>query len=129
MRSALAALALLVVHGAAQAQSLAPSPIGYSTVSEALQALRSQPGMEVTTTKPDGWIIAHDPRSFVLWSFTPPGHYAHPTAVRRQVRESGSDVSIDMSVLCESQKANCDKLTAEFEQLNAAMRDDIRRRK
>jgi hypothetical protein len=135
MRTAAAIAVALLAHCAAHAQSNAPpipeskaSGIGYKSVREALEALKTQPGMEITTTKPEGWIIAHDPKSYVLWSFTPPGHYAHPAAVRRAVRQSGTDVVIEMNALCESEKPNCDKLWAEFEQLNAAMRKDIQQR-
>jgi hypothetical protein len=134
MRALLATVVL--VAGAANAQSTAPaapdskvSGIGYKSVREALEALKTQPGIEITTTRPEGWVIAQDPRNHVLWSFTPAGHYAHPTAVRRQVQQVGNDVVIEMRALCESVKPNCDKLMGEFEQLNATMREDFRQRR
>lgn len=95
------------------------SVIGYKTVAEALESLKALAGARVTITQPDSWVIISEPGGMVVWSFTPPSHAAHPAVVRRAV-VVGSDkmARLQMSGLCEAQKAPCDKLMAEFRELN-----------
>ena len=127
---AVAALAL----GSAQAQSDAPgaperrSSIGYASVQEALDALSSKPGVQIQTTKPDGWTIINEPGN-IQWSFTPSGHYAYPAAVRRAVKVNPvGDVYIEMTGLCQAEKAPCDRLMDEFKDLNERIRQSVKAR-
>ena len=102
------------------------SVIGYSTVAEALAELRAKPGVEIQTTKPDAWIIINEPGS-IQWSFTPSTHAAHPAVVRRTVKVNGEGgVYIEMSALCQAEKAPCDKLVEEFKELNDRIRQSVR---
>lgn len=104
------------------------SGVGYTSVDQALQALRAKPRVSVQVTKPDSWVIVSDPDSNSQWSFTPNGHYADPAVVRRTIKTaSNGDVSIEMSALCEATKGNCDRLMKEFEQLNARIRGAVRK--
>lgn len=92
--------------------------IGYPSVEEALQALRAKPGVTIVT-RPDGWIIATEPKVYAQWSFTPEGHYAHPAVMRRLVQQRpGDEVYVETSALCESSKVSCDRLMAEFRALD-----------
>lgn len=91
--------------------------IGYASVVEARTALASKPGATVTDT-PEGWRIVVEGPPPVVWSFTPAGHPAFPSVVRRAAVERDGGMSIDMAVICEADKAACDKLVHEFRALN-----------
>lgn len=101
---------------------------GYKTVAGALAGLKARPGAIVAVTQPDGWTVITLPEpEYELWSFTPPGHYAHPAAVRRAIKQANGRVYVEMTALCEADKASCDRLVREFQQLNQKMREDIQR--
>lgn len=97
--------------------------IGYPTVADALEDLRARPDVQLSIQ--DGWTIVNDPVSQTLWSFTPPGHPAHPTAVKRTIIERDGNIDMDMRALCQAAKADCDALMREFEALNAAFRESL----
>lgn len=84
-----------------------------------------KPGVSINELKPSGWIIVNEPRS-IMWSFTPVGHYAHPAVVRREVVERDGGVALEMRALCQADKASCDKLIREFQELNERMRQSMR---
>jgi hypothetical protein len=92
-----------------------------------MEALRHKSGVKISNS--GGWtVIADESNSnFTLWSFVPPGHPAYPAVVRRQIIQNDHGISVAMSVLCEAPKAPCDKLVADFEQLNLKMREMIKR--
>jgi hypothetical protein len=126
----------LLATGTACAQALSPleeSPsavdkLGYPTVAAALEGLKARPGVSVTTTKPDGWIIATEPTTKALWSFTPEGHYAYPAVVRREVKQrEGGEVYVEMIALCQAAKEPCDRLIREFQELNDRIRANMQR--
>jgi hypothetical protein len=108
----------------------AANGLGYSSVSEALESLKAKAGVTVKVTKPDGWVIVNESSPvFAVWSFTPEGHYAHPAVVRRVIQQRpGGDVYVEMTALCQADKASCDKLIREFQQLNERMREQVRAR-
>jgi hypothetical protein len=102
------------------------SGIGYPTVAAALEAVKAKPGVRVSVR--DGWTVMDDRATMTVWSFTPTGHPAHPTAVRREVKQAkDGSVSVQQSVLCQAQKPACDKINAEFVELNNKMRRAIER--
>jgi hypothetical protein len=107
--------------GALAAQT---SDIGYPSVAAALSAMKSKPGASVADA---GWTVVEDRQNSTLWSFTPQGHAAHPSAVRRKITQNGDDVFVEMAIRCEAAKPACDKLSAEFTQLNERMRQDLER--
>lgn len=133
MRSAVALLAVVIVT-AVHAQSLPPGPlpelrgssIGYSSVEEALEALKTKPGTQVRDES--GWTIIADRESAserTLWAFTPPGHPAHPAAVKRIVTERDGTIYLDMKVLCQARKEPCDQLVRDFQALNDSVRQQF----
>lgn len=133
MRSAVALLGVVIVT-AVHAQSLPPGPlpesprssIGYSSVAEALAALKAKPGTEVRIER--GWTIVADRESAserTLWAFTPPEHLAHPAAVKRIVVERDGAIYLDMKVLCQAKKKACDQLVREFQALNDGVRQQL----
>jgi hypothetical protein len=64
-----------------------------------------------------------DATHFALWSFTPPGHPAHPAMVERIFYQQDGKVWMNMQVQCGGSKRTCDNLVRQFEGLN----DDITR--
>ena len=96
------------------------SSIGYSTVYDALEALRSR--SDVVMRVNSGWTIVTESKRQAVWSFTPATHAAHPAAVVRIVSQRGGDIFIEMKALCQGRKVACDKLIADFQELNDRMR-------
>ncbi len=121
----LLAIACALFAAAAAAQD--GSGIGYPTVDAALQALKAR--SDVTVSVRDGWTIVDDRSASTIWSFTPPGHPAHPAAVKRTVVPRDGAMFVQMNALCQADKAACDRLIEEFKQLNERMAQDIRARK
>jgi hypothetical protein len=102
----------------------ASSGIGYPSVAAALKDLHSKP--EVQFREEGGWIIAEDRSHYTLWSFAPEGDPAYPSAVKRTaVQEAGGSVTMNMNILCESTQDACDKLVANFNELNERARDSL----
>jgi hypothetical protein len=100
------------------------SGIGYPSVAAALADLHSKP--EVIFREEGGWIIAEDRSHYTLWSFATEGDPAYPSAVKRTaVQESGGNVTMSMNILCESNQDACDKLVANFNELNERARDSL----
>jgi len=101
------------------------SSIGYPTVDAALDALRKDPHAQFSTR--DGWTIVatEENGNHVLWSFTPKGHSAYPAAVKRTVLEKDGAVLINMQVLCFGTQAGCDKLVADFKELNERIKQSM----
>jgi hypothetical protein len=103
----------------------ASSGIGYPSVAAALKDLRSKP--EVIFREEGGWIIAEDRSHYTLWSFATEGDPAYPSAVKRTaVQESGGSVTMNMNILCEAKQDACDKLVANFNELNERARDSLK---
>lgn len=101
-------------------------PVGYPTVAAALDALRSKQGVTIMTR--DGWTIADDSAERTIWSFTPAGNPAHPSAVKRQVEDRNGTASLSMSVQCEASKSACDDLVRSFQALNEQMVQSLKKR-
>jgi hypothetical protein len=121
-----AVVALSAVAAFAQpAESGRQSSIGFPSVAAALEVTRAKPGVNVSIQA--GWTIIEDRAASALWSFTPPGHPAHPGAVRRTIVERDGTLFVDMAILCQATKSACDKLAEDFTALNAKMREDLAR--
>jgi hypothetical protein len=102
----------------------ASSGIGYPSVAAALKDLHSKP--EVIFREERRWIIAEDRSRYTLWSFATEGDPAYPSAVKRTaVQESGGSVTMNMNILCEAKQDACDKLVANFNELNERARDSL----
>ena len=98
------------------------SALGYPNAPAALEALRRKPGVSISVQS--GWTIATDRSAYAIWSFTPQGHPAHPSVVRRTVFEKDGSVHVRTNVLCKAAKPTCDNLVADFNHLNSRMRDN-----
>jgi hypothetical protein len=103
----------------------ASSGIGYPSVAAALADLHSRP--EVIFREEGGWIIAEDRSHYTLWSFAPADDSAYPSAVKRTaIQAAGGSVTMNMNILCESTQNACDKLVADFNELNERARDSLK---
>lgn len=136
----LVALALMLLSSQAQAdepQNPGAQPpradsdearkFGYPSVEAALAALKAR--ADVHITERGGWTIVDDKPNHAIWSFTPPGHPAHPAAVKRVIaQDANGNVSIVMTGLCQAEKAACDKLMADFQALNDRIRQTMQAR-
>jgi Protein of unknown function (DUF4019) len=100
------------------------SGIGYPTVGAALEALKARSDVKISIQ--GGWTVVQEPSNGTLWSFTPPGHPAHPSAVKRTVVQRDGQVFIDMKALCQASKPACDELMAQFEKLNRQIAESTR---
>jgi hypothetical protein len=119
---------LFVISNCASAQ-VTPLPeidrsnIEYESPADALVALRSKPGVEISVQ--GGWTIAYEPASHVIWSFTPEKHAAYPSVIKRAIVEKDGSVFINMDVKCKASKEICDELVRDFIQLNENMRSSM----
>ncbi len=100
------------------------SSVGYPTVEAALTALRNKPGVDLSVQS--GWTIVSDREENTLWSFTPKTHAAYPAVVKRTTYERNFVTYIGMSVLCQAEKAPCDQLVRDFNELNTKVIADLR---
>jgi hypothetical protein len=63
-----------------------------------------------------------------VWTFTVPGHPAHPSVVCRRPVEDGGEMRLEMQARCDAAEAECQKLVAGFQELNQRMLRELRRR-
>jgi hypothetical protein len=101
----------------------AGSGINYPNVAEALQSLTTRSDVEIS--RQNGWTIINDRASLIQWTFTPPDEPAYPAVVKRSVIERNGAVSVETAILCQAEKAACDALVVEFQQLNDEMRASL----
>jgi len=124
-KTAIILLGLAMGLGLSHAQdSDKESLIPFETVEQVFDAMESN--QDAARTDYDGWIIYNikNEGSYTLWSLTPEDHPANPTAVRRDVVSVDGIITIQMNALCQADKVSCDKLMAEFREINA----DIKQR-
>ena len=121
MRLLTIAATLLAMAGSLSAQS-----IEYPTVAAAMSALKAKPGVKFASN--DGWTIAQETGG-VLWSFTPANHFANPAVGRRLLHQQDGRFLVRTEILCEAQKAACDRLKADYDLLDKRMMEAINKAK
>ena len=105
--------------------------IGYPTTSAAYSAIKARNDVAIKpNAKPFGWqqrggnwyVVTELPN--FEWAFTEPGHYAHPSAVKRMIDVGSTDhVYVDMAFKCGAEiRANCETLLNEFKEVNLFIR-------
>jgi len=112
------ALVVLVFTSSLYAQTAEDSSIPYDSVEEALSTLESN--AEATLTEYEGWKIFNLTENgvYILWSFTPAEHPAHPSVVKRSILKKSDKLFIDMEALCESTNIFCGALMEDFNAIN-----------
>lgn len=123
LASLLAAAEPALADGAA-----APVPqrleFGYPSPEAALADLRQRQG--VVVFERNGWTVADDKPNRTWWSFTPEGHPAHPSGVKRVIVQApNGDVSIAMSAKCGARDEACEALLVEFHLMNDQLRQRL----
>lgn len=123
-RFSLFLLALLYLPVSVAQQVAEPSPIGYATIEEAFNALKVDPA--VGMQEYEGWTIFNQKGDgkYILWSFTPDDHPAHPSAIRREIVKKGDQILIKMDALCNSNQLDCDLLIDQFKKINERISQD-----
>ena len=122
-----AAVALVGAAAETPPPDAEPNNTGYPTVAAALEALKAKPGAKMSVS--DKWTTIEDMegKDIVLWSFTHPGHPAHPSVVKRAMTARADGYYIDMNVRCEAaDKAACNALVRSFQALNDKVRQAAR---
>src|SRR5689334_7758232 len=101
-RIASAATALILAGMVVSARGQTQAGVGFNTVAEALRALKSTPGVQISAP-PSGWVIISDGKNDTQWSFTPPDHYAYPAVIKRILKKYGDGkLYSEMTALCEA---------------------------
>ena len=93
--------------------------IDYSSVSEALEALKERPSAEYVKRK--GWSVVSlvEDGSRVVWFFAPKEHGIYPALIKKTITEKkGSTADTVMLSLCEAPKQKCDDLARQFKDIN-----------
>lgn len=103
------------------------SAVGYGSVAEALTALSEKPGTSRRVSR-EGWVEIEDIEKNVLWSFVPEEHPAYPAVIRRTTSGRGMTVQIDMSGVCEAERAACEQLMKELAKKNEVARTNFIRK-
>jgi hypothetical protein len=101
----------------------ATNTFDYPSAEAALASLKARG--DVTLSEESGWTIADDKANRTLWSFTQPGHPAHPAAVRRTVVLENGQPSITMNALCQASRQACDNMLEEFRRMNTALQQSL----
>ncbi|WP_105189868.1 molecular chaperone DnaJ [Pseudoalteromonas sp. T1lg48] len=96
---------------------------GFKTVLEALEALKSDPNVEIRES--DGWVIINDNTNKTLWSFAPKDHPSYPSVVRRAAVERGGQIGITTQVKCSASRVACDSLVKDFMELNRKVKSEV----
>lgn len=98
-------------------QALPPSSrIGYSTVAEALAALRADPNVQITIQQ--GWTIAVNNSTKTIWAFVPKGDPAYPAVSKTTQVSRDGGIYIVRATLCEASKPACDHLVDRFKKFD-----------
>jgi hypothetical protein len=71
------------------------------------------------------FVAYQDKDTFTMWTFTLPGHPAHPTVVCRRPVRSGDSITLQMDIVCKAAEKPCADLGQQFKELNAQMQTAI----
>jgi hypothetical protein len=91
--------------------------IGYPGIDEALAALKADP--HASFEMQHGWTVVanREGANPVQWFFTPEGHPAHPSVVKRTALEQRGTGYIELATLCGAPEAECARLLDDFRQI------------
>ncbi|MBX9589162.1 MAG: hypothetical protein K2X43_07650 [Hyphomonadaceae bacterium] len=73
------------------------------------------------------YVAISDKAKDTVWTFTMPGHPAHPSVVCRRPVQDGADLRLQMNVQCNAVEAECQRLVKAFQELNQRMMRDLRK--
>ena len=114
-----AALVTMCLLGAsAFAQDLCGRP---SETPETLFERMSKTEKLKELSRDKSYIALNDTAKDTVWTFTVPGHPAHPSAVCRRLVPDGNQMRLQMNVQCNASETECRKLVDAFQELNQRM--------
>ena len=105
---------LFCTFGYLSTGAASPLAADYATYGATLTTVSNLP--RARTTQQGGWTVIEVPATdgVASWSFTPPEHPAHPSAVRRRLRFTDQDSLIDTDLLCEASAQQCALLSGQL---------------
>ena len=71
------------------------------------------------------YVAISDKAKDTIWTFTVPGHPAHPSVVCRRPVQDGAELQLQMDVRCNAAETECQKLVTAFQELNQRMLRDM----
>ena len=71
------------------------------------------------------YVAISDKGRDTIWTFTVPGHPAHPSVVCRRPVQDGAELRLQMDVRCNAAETECQKLVTAFQELNQRMLRDM----
>jgi hypothetical protein len=74
------------------------------------------------------YVAISDKAKDTVWTFTVPGHPAHPSAVCRRPVQDGGQMRLEMNVQCNAAEAECQKLVKAFQELNQRMMQELQKK-
>ena len=75
------------------------------------------------------YVALNDAAKGTVWTFTVPGHPAHPSVVCRRPVQDGAQMRLEMNVQCNAPEAECQKLVRGFQELNQRMLRETEKQK
>jgi hypothetical protein len=124
VRSAATTCALALLAAAALAQDLCGRP--REEPQALLDRLTKSEGLK-EDFRDKSYVAISDKAKDTVWTFTVPGHPAHPSVVCRRPVEDGAELRLEMHVACNAAEAECQKLVKAFQELNQRMLQELRR--
>jgi hypothetical protein len=73
------------------------------------------------------YVAISDKAKGTVWTFTVPGHPAHPSVVCRRPVQEGAEMRLQTQVQCNAIETECQKLVKAFQELNQRMLQELRR--
>jgi len=73
------------------------------------------------------YVAISDKATDTIWTFTVPGHPAHPSVVCRRPVQDGAELRLEMNVRCNASETECQKLVTAFQELNQRMMQEMKK--
>jgi hypothetical protein len=127
---ALSTLIFVLICGLANAQEFKPYPQAKVTP-EQWQAYFDDVSTRHASTRQDApnapFVGFSNAATQTMYSFTKPGHPAHPAWITRQVVQQGTSIQVQQIGFFAGEEAPFAQLYQQFQKLNDRMREDIKR--
>ena len=72
------------------------------------------------------YAAVNDEAKGTVWTFTVPGHPAHPSVVCRHIVKDGTEMRLETQVQCNASEAECERLVKAFQELNHRMLQEMK---
>lgn len=127
----LIALSLVLSVSSASAQEFEPFPQARITV-EQWQAYFNEVSEKLAATRQrvpaEHYVGFSDDQSYTTYTFTEPGHPAHPAWITRQIVQDGTSINVRQIGYYAGKEEPFAKLYRAFQRMNDRLREDMQRR-